>query len=108
MAVTLDAAGLAAAIGADEIVAARLLQVATSVISRYAPEAPDAIQDEAAIRFAGYLAQSARSSGFGAVRKVGIGRLDVEAVSSHAAAFRNCGAAALLSDWRVRRAGVIG
>lgn len=108
MAVTLDADGLAEAIGAEATIAGRLLPVASALVTRYAPDAPDPIQNEAVIRFAGYLAQSASASRFGAVRSLRIAGISLDTTAAHGAAFRSSGAAALLSQWRVRRAGVIG
>lgn len=77
---------------------------AAARVQNYAPLAPQSVRDEATIRFSGYLNQS----DFGGVRKEGIGEKDVEYVVNHAAAFRNSGAAGLLSPWRRRRAGSIG
>ena len=108
MAVTIDAAALAAATGLAETdpggtVAGRLLAVATQVVEDYAPAAPEALQNEAVIRFAGYLAQS----DFGGIPEETIGPKTVKYTMNHAPAFRNCGAAALLTRYRVRRAGAI-
>ena len=108
MAVTIDAETLALRVqgAAAESVdrAAELLAVATAMVEHYAPGAPGALQNEAVIRFAGYLAQS----DFGSIMKEGIGPRDVEYTVNHASAFRNSGAAMLLTRWRVRRAGAIG
>lgn len=101
---TLTAAELAAAIEVEADVAVRLLGVAAAMVLQYAPGAPEALKNEAAIRFAGYLSQS----DYGTVAKESIGPRDVEYVTNHAPAFRNSGAAMLLSRWRVRRAGAIG
>ena len=79
-------------------------EAASAVVEQYAPGAPQALRDEAVVRFAGYMAQS----DFGAIAKEDIGPRSVEYVTNHAAMFRNSGAAALLSRWRVRRAGAIG
>ena len=84
--------------------AAELGAVAAELVQQYAPRAPQALRDEAVIRFAGYLAQS----DFGSIAKDAIGPLNREYPTNHAAMFRNCGAAALLTRWRVRRAGVVG
>ena len=84
--------------------AGELGAVAAAMVEQYAPGAPGALKDEAVIRFAGYLAQS----DFGSIAKEGIGPRDVEYVTNHASAFRNSGAAMLLTRWRVRRAGAIG
>ena len=80
---------------------------ASAMVERYAPGAPQAVKDEAVIRFAGYLAQS----DFGGFRSEGQGVGAIpgpEYVTNHAPAFRSCGAAMLLTPWRVRRAGAIG
>ena len=57
MAVTLTAAGLTEAVGVDSTTATRLLAVATELVTRYAPDAPDAISNEAVIRCAGWLSE---------------------------------------------------
>ncbi len=104
-AVTIDAAALAKRIAGaaakDSAVAEALLAVATERVNRYAPGAPEAILNEAVVRYAGYLAQS----DFGGIVKDDIGPLSQTYVTNHANAFRSCGAAGLLAPWRVRRAG---
>ena len=95
---------LAVEIGVTEERATRLLEVATKLVVRYAPNAPTAVVNESVIRFAGYLGES----GYGAVRSETVGPMSVEYQTNHAAAFRNSGAAALLTHYRVRRAGPIG
>ena len=106
MAVTLTAADLAVAADLeDTVTAARLLAVATQVVEDYAPGAPEVLQNEAAIRFAGYLGSG--PSGFGAVKQTTVGPLTVEVPVNHAAMFRNSGAAALLTRHRVRRGGAV-
>ena len=78
--------------------------VASAMVERYAPGAPQVIRDEATIRAAGYLAQS----DFGTVGKEsGLPGHDVEYVTNHASLFRNSGSAALLTNWKIRRAGKI-
>ena len=77
---------------------------ASAMVENYASGAPQALKNEALIRFAGYLSQS----DFGPIMKEDIGPRSVEYVVNHASMFRNCGAGALLSQWRVRRAGSIG
>ena len=57
MAVTITATAFAEAIGADSATATRLLAVASELVNRHAPVAPVAIQNEAAIRTAGWLAE---------------------------------------------------
>ena len=103
-AVTISVAQLAEATGAPTAVAERLLQVGAQIVVDYAPQAPTSLLNEAVIRFAGYLAQS----DFGGVRSETIGPMSVEHVVNHSAAFRNSGAAALLTRHKQRRAGSIG
>ena len=101
---TITASELADATGAPSDVAERLLPVATRTVLDYAPDAPTELLNEAVIRFGGYLAQS----DFGGVRQEAIGSQSVEYQLNHAAAFRNCGAAGLLTRYKVRRGGSIG
>ena len=108
MAVTLTAAELAERIGGAALEQperpGELLAVALAMVEQYAPAAPDVLKTEAVIRFAGYLAQS----DFGTIRSETIGPRTIDYVVNHGPIFRNCGAAALLTKYRVRRAGAIG
>ena len=116
MAVTITAETLARRIGlefecedpaaqlAAQALAAQLFAVAAGQVEEYAPNAPDRTQNEATVRFAGYLAQA----DFGTVKSESTGPLSIEWTTNHAAAFRNSGAAMLLTRWKVRRAGAIG
>lgn len=70
----------------------RLLALATILVQDYAPHAPGALQDEAAVRLIGYLYDQPTLSRPG----------------QYAAAVRNCGMAALLSRYRAIRAGSVG
>ena len=82
-----------------------LMALASALVEREASNAPQAVKNEAVLRFCGYLAESR----FGAVRSTDLaGVLPREYVVNHSAMFRNCGAAGLLSRWKIRRAGVIG
>ena len=90
--------------GADAATVERLGAVAAAMVEQYAPDAPQTLKNEAVIRFAGYLTEA----NYGAMQSQKVGDLEGSYVASHANAFRNCGAAALLSRWRVRRAGAIG
>ena len=98
MAVTLTAAGLAAALRLGSTTeetaeATRLLAYAIAAVSRHLgdayDDAPEAVVNEAAIRLAGYLFDQPTTSRY----------------SGHANALRNSGAAAILLPWRVHRAG---
>ena len=84
--------------------ACALGEMASARVEKEAPRAPQAVKDEAVIRYAGYAA----GADFGGVVKEDIGPLAVEYVVNHANSWRNCGAAGLLSPWKIRRAGVIG
>ena len=92
--VTLTAQELAAALrlgdSPEELAqATRLLAYATEAVEKHAPEAPETVQNEAAIRIAGYLYDAPMSS-----RGAG-----------YAAVLRNSGAAGILLPYRVHRAG---
>ena len=88
----------------DEI-ACSLGELAAARVEREAPDAPSAVRDECVIRYAGYLAQSDYG---GIVREEVGGVRVVEYVTNHSNAWRNSGAAGLLSVWKKRRAGPIG
>ena len=77
---------------------------ASAVVDQYAPGAPQPLKNEAIIRIAGYLTEA----NFGAAQSEEIGPLKIHYAANHANAFRNSGAAMLLSRWRQRRAGTIG
>ena len=94
---TLTAAGLVAAVaGMSAADAARLLPVVAALVDAEADGAPAAVANEAAIRTAGWLRQSA----------VTLGQLDQ--LRAHAtSAVRASGARALLGPW-VRRSAAVG
>ena len=103
----ITAAELAPIIGAsaDLTRAGHLLATAWERVRTYAPSAPEQIHREAIVRLAGYL----WGSDFGGiVSETSVADAKVEYVVNHGNAFRNSGAAGLLSSWRVRRAGAIG
>ena len=102
--VTLTIDELAEAMGMSETNARRLLGVAARAVNDYAPRAPSALANEATIRYAGYLVNSLP----GGIRRQAIGPKVLEYVTNHAAAFRNSGAAALLTRHKRRRARSIG
>ena len=104
MAVTLTLADLAAALAVNDELAARLHPVAVALVERYAPDAPEAVANEAAIRCAGWLLETPA----GAVRSETTG--DVRTTFDGArslGALRNSGAMSLLSPWKVRRGGSV-
>ena len=104
MAVTVTAADLAAAIRQPAEVAGRLLAVVTELVENYAEHAPESVQNEAAIRAAGYLAQQPSD----ARRSTTVGGVSSSWAVTHTSALRHSGAMALLSAWKRRRAGSIG
>ena len=71
--------------------ATRLLAVASEMVTKHAPNAPDVIHGEAAIRAGSYL----------------FDQPPAERSSSFANALRNSGAAALLLPYRIHRAGTV-
>ena len=67
---------------------ARLLEVGTAMVEKLAPDAPEAVADEAVVRFAGYLYDAPESP----------------PGAAYAAAWRNSGAQSLVAPWVARRA----
>ncbi len=96
-------ADLALEIGVAQARAEALLMVTTALVDRFAPDAPQPIKDEALIRTAGYLAEQPRA----AIRSESIGDVATAFTPSNTSALRHSGAMALLSPWKVRRAGAI-
>ena len=104
MAVTLTEAALASALAVNDTLAARLHPVAVELVERFAPDAPDAIQNEAAIRCAGWLLETPA----GGIRSETTGDVRTSFDGARASsALRHSGAMGLLSPWKVRRAGAI-
>ena len=96
---------LGAALGEDDDhVTARLGAAAGALVERFAPDAPQPIRDEAVIRTAGWLRQA---PSYGA-RSESMGDVSTAFSPSMTGALRASGAMAMLSPWKVRRAGVIG
>lgn len=91
-------------VAASDDAACQLGMLAAALVEREAPDAPQAIKNEAALRTCGYLSQA----DFGAIRSETTGPYEQDFVVHHGPAFRRCGAVALLSPWKVRRAGKIG
>ena len=84
MAVTVTAAELAEAIGADQATADLLLPVATELVNRYAPDAPDAVGNTAVLRCAGCLHQAPASG----ARRKSVGPLDASYSPNNTGALR--------------------
>ena len=85
----------------------RLISVASALVEKYAPLAPQDVQNEAAIRVIGYLKDTPKSAVLsidGGGRGFSSGTTYPSGVRS---ALRHSGAMAILSPWKIRRAGVI-
>ena len=107
MAVTITAAELLIQLGirdstAGNAHATRLLASCTARVERYAPGAPESVQNESVVRFAGWLSNKVPGV---MGEELGPRKVEYEAVG--AGAFRRSGAMSLLSSWKVRTAGVI-
>ena len=90
----------------DGAPAARLGPVGAAMVQEYSPGAPQPIRDEAVIRTAGWLYESTPGL---ADSKMSAGPVEVsKTFSPGLSALRHSGAMALLSRWKVRRAGRIG
>ena len=89
--------------GASDATIRRLGETAGAHVDRYAPGAPQAVKNEAVIRFSSYMIQS----NTGPITSLDVGRVNIERTVNHAAMFRLCGAQSLLTHWKVRRAGAI-
>lgn len=105
MAVTLTAPDLAGILNIEQNTATRLLSVAAELVNEYAPNAPESVQNEAAIRCAGWLNESA--GGFGYVARERIGPHEVTYKANEKGALYHSGGAALLTRWKRRRAGAL-
>ena len=77
---------------------------AAALVERYAPGAPGPVKNEAVIRCAGWLCEQPH----GAVRSESEGDISTSYAATHVGALRHSGAMALLTAWKVRRAGAIG
>ena len=103
MAVTITVAELAEAIGTDAVTATRLLAVAAELVTQYAAGAPDPISNEATIRAAGWLSEQPAA----AIRSESEGDIRTSYATAAMSALRHSGGQALLSPWKIRRAGAI-
>ncbi len=82
----------------------RVIEVAAHLVCRWCPEAPDVVLKEAVLRCAGWLKDAPREN----LISEGVGEMRAEFAAGQIAALRHSGAMAVLSPWKVRRAGVIG
>ena len=108
MAVTITAAELANRIQIDEANALVLLPVIVELVEDYAPHAPDAVSNEAACRCGGWLAEAPPYPIARTENTVGGVSESIEyAPALRLSALRHSGAMALLTRWKIRRAGAI-
>lgn len=82
----------------------RLLAVATRLVTRFAPDAPDEVLNEAVVRCVGWLAETPPSG----VRQMSTGEVTLDYTPGQKGALRHSGGMSLLSPWKVRNAGLIG
>ena len=80
----------------------RLGSTASALVERDAPNAPQSVRDEAVIRAAGFLAQASPAY---SSEELDIGNFKASTMRSGVGALRHSGAMALLSPWKIRRAG---
>ena len=92
------------AVGLDATEAARLAPVVEAMVARYAPSAPLVLRAEAAIRIAGWLADSPSSN----LRGSTIGPVSYDFAASQRGALMHSGAKALLYPYRRKTAGIAG
>ena len=92
---------LAEAVGCSEAVACRLGPVVAALVDRFASGAPAVVKSESVIRCAGWLYGNRPG-----IRKVGVSNIDIEFEGGQSA-LRHSGAMALLSPFKIRRAGKI-
>ena len=104
MAVTISAVEVAAETGADSATAERLLAVASALVEKYGANAPEAVENESVLRISGFLFGQPKAS----IRAESVGSVSAEYAPSRQSALRHSGAMALLSPFKVRRAGAIG
>ena len=102
--VTLTAQTVATETGASVERAERVLEAATETALRYAPAAPTAVLNEAVLRCCGYLLDHPSD----ARRSETTGAVSSSWAATQTSALRHSGAMALLSPYKVRRAGAIG
>ena len=101
MAVTISAVEVAAETGSDSATAERLLAVASALVEKYGANAPEAVENEAVLRMAGYLYGQPKAS----IRAESVGSVSVDYAPSRQGALRHSGGMALLSPFKVRRGG---
>lgn len=81
----------------------RLIAVASALVEKYSPLAPDQIKSEAVVRCVGWLQESPAAP----IRSERTGEIMTGYHRDSLSALRHSGASAILSPWKVRRAGAI-
>ena len=104
-ALTAARACMAAAIGAtDDATIDRLGSTVAALVEQYAATAPQSVKNEAVIRCAGWLFEQPA----GSITNEAEGDIRTGFAPTMHSALRHSGAMALLSPWKVRRAGAVG
>ena len=104
MPVTLQAAHVAEYVGVDLQRADMLLSAARPMVENYgATRADNNLLNESTLRVCGFLA----AQPFASIRRESTGGIDTSYAPALQSALRNSGAMAMLSPFRVRRAGAI-
>ena len=99
--------GLNSMISAEREKVVRFGAVASAMVERYAPDAPEIIRDEALLRCAGWLKGTPAALPLNSLR---VGPITIRrgpGMNQYVSALRNSGAMAILAPWKRRRAGVI-
>ena len=106
MALANATATLKAVLGADldDARVQALGAAAAALVERYAAAAPEAIKNEAVSRCAGWMSEQPAA----AVRSEATGDISTSYAATHVSALRHSGAMAMLSSWKIRRAGTVG
>ena len=102
MAVTLTAQALGEAADIDTTTATRLLTIVVALVDHYAPDAPDALSNQAAIRTAGWISEHPSAS----IRSEEVGDIRTAFAPSMTGAMLHSGAKSLLYPWRSKTGGI--
>ena len=81
----------------------RALDVAAALVARHAPDAPDAVQNEAVVMVIGHLVEHPKSG----LRQETVGEYSASYSTLARSAMIHSGATSILGPWRVHRAGII-
>ena len=87
----------------DDAETLRLIEVSSAVVEKNAPAAPEAVKNEAIVRCVGWLSEQPAAS----IRSERTGEIMTGYRAGELSALRHSGAMAILSPWKIRRAGAI-